>query len=182
LLPYRRWNGRVVTPEGTPVAGARIDMVPVDVEVISVPPARTNTDGTFSALLPSKTQLVDVRVAPQGFAWTTSRRPVTSEPIAIVVDSRPGTLNIELGRGNDLQPFIWHGGSAFAAFGLLSAWSAKLDDSSAEKLRLKIAQIEPGQYTICLRPASDFDFRTSVPTGRCSTVVLPPYGEASVRW
>lgn len=182
LRPYRRWSGRVVTADGRPVAGARIDMVPVDVDVISVAPAKTNPDGTFSATLPSRTQMVDVRVAPPGFAWTTFRRPVTPAEITIVVDSRPANLNLDLDRGQDLQPFIWHAGSAFAAYGLLSGWSAQLDDSSPERLLLKVPQIEPGDYTICLRRATDFDFRTSAPDGRCRTVVLPPYGEASVRW
>src|SRR5262249_49971220 len=73
LQPYRRWQGTVIGSNGIPVAGARIDIVPVDVDVVSVIPAATDAEGKFSALVPAKAQLVDVRVAPPGFAWSTFR-------------------------------------------------------------------------------------------------------------
>src|SRR5262249_30966802 len=42
LQPYRRWQGTVIGSNGIPVAGARIDVVPVDVDVVSVIPAATD--------------------------------------------------------------------------------------------------------------------------------------------
>src|SRR5262249_15379130 len=178
-----RWQGTVIGANGIPVAGARIDVVPVDVDVVSVIPAATDAEGKFSALVPAKAQLVDVRVAPPGFAWSTFRRPVTPEPLTIIVDSRGSTLVIDFDRGkDDLQPFIWHSGSAFGAFSLLSGWSAQLDTTDAQKnhMRLRIPLIEPGDYTVFMRSAADFDFRTSTPAGKCSPVVLAPHGETSM--
>lgn len=179
LKPYRQWRGRVFTPEGQPVREAKVFAVATDVPLVAAYPARTDHDGRFTALTPSAAAEFDVLVEPKGYSFSYFRRRL-SEELEIVVDPRGGSIMLEFDQRKDVEPFLWHRGSAVAAFSLLSLWNAELEPLGGNKTRLNIPQMEPGEYTVCLMP-STIDIRTAKPGRGCKTIYLAPFATELVR-
>lgn len=180
LAAQRKWTGHVRLPDGRPVRGAKISAIAVDVPVSMVPFSQSNAEGEFTVVLPAAARMADIRVAAHGFTFAASRRPVTSDPLEIVVDPRGGSLVLEYQEKPGHEPFIWHGGVPLAGLSLIGEWGARLERSSAGMRTLRVPQLQPGHYRVCLLPAEQFEHTMPVPPS-CPSVYLPPFGEAVVQ-
>jgi len=183
LEASRKWSGRITLPDGRPVAGARITAVPVDVPVDLAFSDDSTAEGRFTVVIPGATRLADIRVSAHGFTFGTSRRPVTADPLNIVVDPRGATLLLDYERSPDYEPVLWHGGVASTGYGLMAEWIAQFDeDVPPGRSRLRIPQLEPGEYRVCLVPAGQFNLLSPAPASpSCRSVYLAPFAQELVR-
>jgi hypothetical protein len=177
LSAYRQWRGSVMSADRRPVVGARIVAVPVDIPVVRALSAETDPEGRFNLLVHAASRVVDVRIEPPGYALTTFRQAVTKEPLHVTVDARGGALVLNFAADEQFEAVVWHSGSVFGAFSFLSGWPGTLENSSAGTNLLRIPQMEPGEYTLCLVPKG-LRQPGGRPSGRCATVQLPPFGTA----
>jgi Carboxypeptidase regulatory-like domain len=177
--PYRQWKGRVMGTDGRPVAGAKLFALPLDVPYVIGLPAKSDAEGHFSVLVPMSARTFDVMVRPPGYALTVFRRGLSAE-LTVVVSRHGGTLVLEVDGNSPLRPFLWHGGAAISAFGLASGWPAVFDELPDGMMRVRIPQMEPGDYTICMASPQQNVERMS-PSGQCQSVFLTPHSESVVR-
>jgi hypothetical protein len=178
LREYRQWKGRVTTPNGQPVAGARVIAAAVDVPIVLAYPARSDAEGRFVLLVPSGAKLFDFMVAPRGFTYNYFRRAY-SDDLRIVVHPNGGTLVIDLPEDRSVEAAVWHNGSVISAYTLLSGWLAELEQGAGGP-RLRAPQMDPGSYTFCLVPAGTVAHAQPGPD--CKFAYLAPYGETLVTW
>ena len=174
---YRQWKGRIVTPEGQPVAAARVIAAAADVPVVVAYPARSDAEGRFTLLVPAGAKLFDFMVAPPGFTYTYFRR-ASSEELSIVVNPSGGTLVLEIPDDHAVEPAVWHNGSVTSAYAFLSGWIGRMEQGRPGVTRLRIPQMEPGSYTVCLVPVGTV--ATAMPGPGCKSIYLAPHGEGVV--
>lgn len=179
----RKWEGAITTPDGRPVAGARIMAVPVDVQTEFSLHDESNRDGRFTVLIPTAARLADIRVAADGFTFSTSRRPVTSEPLRVVIDPRGATLVVDYDSVPGYEPFLWHNGAPSSVEGLMAEWRGHSESTASGRRRLRIPNMEYGGYTLCLLQAHAFNYAMSAPPPgpSCTTIYVPPFGLQEVR-
>lgn len=174
---YREWKGRIVTPEGQPVAAARIVAAAADVPVVAAYPARSDPEGRFVLLVPAGAKLFDFMIAPPGFTYTYFRRPF-SEDLNLVVSPSGGTLVLEVPDDRSVEPAVWHNGSVTSAFAFLSGWIGRMEQGRPGVTRLRIPQLDAGSYTVCLVPSGTV--AAAMPGAGCKSAYLAPHGEAVV--
>jgi hypothetical protein len=174
---YRQWKGTIVTPEGRPVAGARIIAAAADVPVVIAHPARSDVAGTFVLLVPSAAKLFDFIVEPPGFAYH-FYRAAFAEELKIVVEPNGGTLVVEFPDDRSVEPAVWHDGSVTSGYAFLSGWAGELSESAPGVRRLRVPQLDAGSYTVCVVPTGTVARATR--DARCRSIELAPHGEASV--
>lgn len=179
----RKWEGSITTPDGRPVAGARIMAVPVDVQTEFSLHDESNGDGRFTVLVPSAARLADIRVAADGFTFSTSRRPVTNAPLEVVIDPRGATLVVDYDSVPGYEPFLWHNGAPSSVEGLMVEWRGQIESTASGRRRLRIPNLEYGGYTLCLLQGRAFDYAMSTPPPgpSCTTIYVPPFGVQEVR-
>ncbi|HEX6086709.1 MAG TPA: carboxypeptidase-like regulatory domain-containing protein [Thermoanaerobaculia bacterium] len=174
---YRQWKGRVVTPEGRPVAAARIFASAADVPIVVAYPARSDADGRFVLLVPAGAKLFDFIVAPRGFTYTYFRRAF-SEELHIVVNPSGGTLVLDVPDDRSVEPAVWHNGSVTSAYAFLSGWIGEMEQGGPGVTRLRVPQMDTGSYMVCLVPSGTVS--TAMPGPGCQSIYLAPHGEAVV--
>lgn len=174
---YRKWAGRITTTRGQPIQDARIIAAAVDVPVVSAYPAHSDADGRFVLLVPASARLFDMIVAPRGYVYNYFRRPFSDE-LNIVVNPAGGTLVVDVPDDRSLEAAIWHNGSVLSGHSFLSTWVAELAQNASGTTRLRIPQLDPGLYTLCLVPAGTA--ATSVAGPHCQSTYVAPFNETSV--
>ena len=175
----RELHGTVISKLG-PVAGASVQVIPVDVEpALGIFFNSTDTSGRFTAFVPPGTRTVDIHVAAPGLSYSTRTRQLTGQDeLFIAVDDRSGTLTLSIA-DNGSRPVLFHNGSVIAV-GLLTARWMGYEKQSGGRRIIAIPQMEPGPYTLCGFPASVIVSYQINPGSNCATAILPPFGAASL--
>ena len=178
-------RGRVVSATG-PVPGAEILGFPSlgEVGFGEVERAVTDVDGTFRLRFPAATHSLNLVVFPPGFAMRMLAAMIQKEsPIEILVEPDGGTLALELpaAGASQPQPLLAHGGT-WIPLGLMARWQRLQGSGRGSSGRMVLPNLEPGAYSLCVQASTDLRQGQDPPQdGRCSTGVLPPYGELTLQ-
>ncbi len=144
----REFRGRVVSPTGAPVPGGRGWITPDPNggwESGQVLPRGPNAE--FRAWLPASAERACLLLFPFGYAASLSARPVTEEPVDIVVSPAAGTLVLEIPVLPNVRSVLFRGG-CFAYEGALLGRGSTREDFGAF-VRITPPPIEPGPYSLC---------------------------------
>lgn len=153
LKPVKRLTGTVVSPLG-PVVGAQVDVI------ASIPPegggsARTGQDGGFEVEIPEKTQRVVAVVSAPGFALR-AFDAAAGAPLSLSVSEETGEIEIGLDGDTgellrqDLRVALFQNGLPIPAY-VYGRWAHEQGQPRGTQ-SLRIPNVAPGEYRICLVP------------------------------
>ena len=131
---------------GTPIAGARVVVIPFDRRNVIVVPTTTDGAGHFETDLAGDTGPFSLAVAAPGFAFRFFQFAPSSDG-TIDVDLRQdgGTLNVKLPQVNGAVVCLVHAGT-YLPLGSITAFSGT---SRPAGDRVAITDIEAGAYSLC---------------------------------
>lgn len=162
LRDTQQVKGRIVTSGGVPVIGASIGALPVNASRLGMGHLeRTNEHGAFLLQVRPDVTLVDILVAPPGFATVIARTPVRADRyMEITVDQLGGTLIVDLPPDSDA--LLSQDGATWSLY--LVSWAAAGTDEKFEKSRrITIPSLRAGQYSVCVQQ-------------RCKSGYVAPHG------
>jgi Carboxypeptidase regulatory-like domain len=189
-----RLQGRVVGPEGQPVSGASLFVLP-DASQGYVPvafeQATTDPTGQFKLEVPIGPSSFNVLVEPPGFSLAIARLGVshsTGEENEVRVDRYGGTLVIWTDKDLDwrdpsmARPVLWWNDVFVSTIDLFFPWvRAVPGDREATEGRIVVPRVGPGVFRACLLvPAQGLQAMAGMPLPAgtaCSTGTLNPFGE-----
>ncbi len=149
---------RVQSPEGTPVPGARLYVLPAQSPDAGAPIEVSDLKGEVTVPLPNGTVEVLVGVGAAGYASRMSRVALSPEGVTVLELSRQGgTLRLTFAAAlqDDALPLLYHGGMALAVPALTSSTLVSGGGPSSDSLSWTLPMLEPGRYTACVvAPAS----------------------------
>jgi hypothetical protein len=155
LRKNRKFRGRVLAPTG-PAVGASIDASPVGAGGGFRSTARAQLDGSFEVSVPEGTDVLHVVVSPPGGALKAYEVALASEAEALLqVESLGGELSLDLGKEEADEAFrgrflvVWQGDLPLP-FGTLVHWSEGHGVRFFERGLIRIPQLAPAFYTVCL--------------------------------
>lgn len=154
-------KGRVVTAAGVPVIGAQIGALPVNASKVGAGFETSNEHGAFVMQIRPDVSVMDILIAPPGFATVMGRTQVRADRyMEVTVDQHGGSLIAELPPGRD--GLVTHEGATWSLY--LVAWAASGSDEKSEaSRRITIPSLHPGEYTVCV-------------SDRCKSGYVPPHG------
>ncbi|MFZ2490420.1 MAG: carboxypeptidase-like regulatory domain-containing protein [Thermoanaerobaculia bacterium] len=179
--PQGTITGRVLV-QGLPVTGATVVLLPTNVAVTLWPQATTKTQGAFAIGLPTATTEVNLMVSAPGLAFKAFRIPLPKEPIAIALETNGGTLDFDALPFVDSeaaeQTFVIHRGAEVNAQYLAYLGNSSIRTGGPGRLRVVHPLMDPGVYSVCRAMMADRPALRAgaLPTGRCATGVLAPWG------
>lgn len=154
IEPTKRLQGTVVSPLG-PVAGARVDVI------ASIPPegggsARTDSGGAFQVEVPEKTQRVVAVVSAPGFALR-AFDAAAGAPLSLAVSDEGGEIEIRLLSNaedairQNLRVALFQNGLPIPP-NVYGQWAHDQGQQRGVQ-SLRIPNVAPGEYRVCLVPA-----------------------------
>lgn len=203
LRRERKISGRVLVPDGAPVAGARVIADPqatTGTRFFTSPHTVTGSDGYFELAVPAEAESVLVGVTAPGIGWRVWPLPAAGPwPVDLVFDGPTGTLTLHLRRGAvpvtrpGPSPVLYHPTGFGIGQGDVIGWANLHTDGPlvwpAERTRWELPLLQPGVYTACWvtreefvvvergeRPARLCTAGTLTANGRLE-LTLPPSGE-----
>lgn len=154
-------RGRIVSTAGVPVIGATIGALPVDVPRTGLGFKRTNESGAFVLQMPPGVSMMDIFVAPPGFATIIGRIPVrTDKGMEIAVDQHGGALIAELGGPGD--GLLTHEGATWS-LQVLTRMASGFEEVAGKGRVVTLPSMHPGQYSLCFGQS-------------CKSGYVPPHG------
>jgi hypothetical protein len=154
-------KGRIVTTAGIPVVGAQIGALLVNAPELGTGFQTTNEHGAFVIQIRPDVSLMDLLIAPPGFATIIGRTPVrTDRYMEITVDQHGGALVAELppAKGGWLK----HENGAWP-IQIVAQMAFGSDESGEGSRRITIPSLQAGEYTVCV-------------SDRCKSGYVPPHG------
>lgn len=163
LRPKVGIRGRVVSPQGEPVAAATLAVAPQGVPLWLDSDSRTDTQGRFVVRVPQSAARVTVSVGARGFAFKTVTLPADPARIFTVrVEPFGGTLELEWPQvegptvdWSAPRPYLVHAGS-YEPVEFLRGWAAiNADEFESQPDSMSggpvvIPRMAPGSYALCL--------------------------------
>lgn len=153
IEPVKRLAGTVASPLG-PVAGARVDVI-ASVPAEGGGSARTDPRGGFEVELPEKTRRVVAVVSAPGFALR-AFEAAAGPPLSLAVSEDAGEIEIRL-QGDaaellrqDLRVALFQNGLQIPPY-VYSQWAHEQGQPRGAQ-SLRIPNVAPGEYRICLVP------------------------------
>jgi hypothetical protein len=175
-------RGRVVTPTGTPVAGATVLVGSSDSPEVPARPRTTDSAGGFDAKVPAGTRQLVLMVWAQGVGRRVLGRGLPVDG-TIQVELNPlggGDIVLDLGQPDPDLSSVWvyHDGG-FDHARALAAWAAQ-NGATERGGVLRFPLMDPGHYRVCrLRGLFEHAAFMAGALGkeRCRAGDLPPAGE-----
>lgn len=168
-------RGSVSNPEGEPLAGVRVKIVPANDPVLPVPVARSNAHGHFEASLPVGTSEVFASAGGLGFALKVGRFRVLPEtPLNLRLSRAAGVLKVRWRSPLTANEFVnvYHGGGA-EQLGYLRAWAAAQGVDLSDATSLEVPAVEAGRWWACRSSFAAFAAGALAgPAGRCADGLL----------
>lgn len=156
LTRSRKIQGRVVSTDGVPVAGALVDLSTVS------PPAeellrsaRTDPDGSFEAEVHPEAVMLRAVLSPPGYALQVQTVPPT-DPLVLTVSPEHGTLIVDLGpqlprEQSAPQRLVVLADGSELSTSRLRGWAQGHGVTwPADGTTLEVPRIAPGNYRACL--------------------------------
>ena len=170
-----------VTADGSPVPGARVELVPEGPTAADIEDVVTGVDGWFQTDLTPGSREVFVRVFAPGYALRVLRAPlVEGQPLDIPVDRLGGNLILTV--GTEAAPGDWHADRAVLwkdgqplTLSALRSW-ASLHGVVSTPDSLQVPHVEAGTYQLCKVPAQYLSHGEQ-DHWRCVEGDLPPLGD-----
>jgi hypothetical protein len=184
LREDRKVTGRVVSPEGRPVAGASVFVLAAERPFTPLPALRTAADGLFVVKkLPGDTRALKLRVVAEGYAYAFRMLPIPDDGhVAVALERTAGRLVLGLADEQAASAILVHDGH-YVFPNWLDAWSGAHGAGRDERGRRVVPQMPPGHYRLCL-PRDAAELRALVQgalaAGRCASGVLAAGGELSL--
>lgn len=153
IEPTKRLQGTVVSPLG-PVADARVDVI-ASMPAEGGGSARTDYGGSFQVEIPEKTQRVVAVVSAPGFALR-AFDAAAGAPLSLAVSEEGGEIEIRLltEAGDvlrqDLRVALFQNGLQIPP-NVYGQWAHEHGQSLGTQ-SLRIPNVAPGEYRICLVP------------------------------
>ena len=172
-------TGRVLGAPGA-LVGAAVGIVPTDVEALVNPLVTTDAGVHFQRLIHRGAREFDLAVFAPGHPFR-SFHVVGTDPLEIQMWQPGGTVVFEIASsalsGNPAQPQAWfvHRGAVHPVRLLASRWRGQWTGSE-ERGALRVAEMEPGEYALCLGTEAEVRVLRAMPASRCSRGVLAPFG------
>jgi hypothetical protein len=162
LRDAQQVRGRIVTSGGVPVIGASIGALPVNTSRLGMGRfERTNERGAFLLQVRQDVHLVDLLLAPPGFATVIARTPVRADRyMEITVDQLGGSLVVDLPPDSDA---LLSQDEATWSLYLVSWASLGTDERLEKRRRITVPSLRAGQYSVCLQQT-------------CKSGYVPPHG------
>lgn len=179
----RRLSGMVQSPLG-PVPGASILVIPLRPPSLAGG-ARTDLDGSFTALVPAATESAAVIVSPPGHTLKAFTVPVGDVPQTLKVDREGGELEILVPEeSEDIEReevilLVFQDGLPLPT-PILSQWALGHGRDLTIPGKVAVGDVAPGEYRACLAAravlASWQDSGWTAPLARCTTGQLTAGG------
>lgn len=158
VQPHRVIEGHVVGPRGA-VPGAVVRLFSADLSSGLTGVSRTDLDGHFSAEVPGGTSVAIAVVSAPGHALQAFSISASEEQVVLEVPAVGGTLEVLLSGGEGAgSPWegavvvVWQDGLPLSLSALFE-WAAGYGERFSEEVpRLRIPQLAPGEYTVCVGP------------------------------
>ena len=153
IEPMKRLQGTVVSPLG-PVADARVDVI-ASMPAEGGGSARTDSGGSFQVEIPEKTQRVVAVVSAPGFALR-AFDAAAGAPLTLAVSEEGGEIEIRLLGDDgeflrqDLRVALYQNGLPIPGF-VYGQWAHEQGQPRSSQ-SLRIPNVAPGEYRICLVP------------------------------
>jgi hypothetical protein len=149
----RRFSGTVQSPLG-PVPGASILVIPLRPPSLAGT-ARTDLDGSFTALVPAATESAVVIVSPPGHALKAFTVPVGDAPQTLRVGREGGELEVLVPeKSEDIEReevilMVFQNGLPLPTR-ILNQWALGHGRDLAIPGKVAVADVAPGEYRACL--------------------------------
>lgn len=154
-------RGKVLGTTG-PVVGASVSVWPTEGGDGSVSVARSGVDGAFEVKVPESTQRLRVVLSPPSGALKSFDVNVSPEAeLLLQVETEGGDLSVDVGEDTSLDNRIlavWQGDVGIP-LGLLIRWAEGHGVRFWQEGRVRIPQLAPGSYTVCLGEVAVVDPR-----------------------
>jgi hypothetical protein len=180
------FTGRLLTPEGTPVPGALVKVVPMQNAFEPASTRPTDEAGRFAVQVSPETRELGICARAHGFAYKIARisLPPTKTPeFAVTLDRTAGRLVVaHPPASRDKGPYLVHGGY-LEHMTFIQRWMAADDDGSGGEGETVLPQMEGGWYTACLLEQARLPLLLAgeAPKDACTSGFLPPGGELLLR-
>lgn len=152
LRRNQKLRGRVLSPTG-PVIGAVVDAWPAPSPGGTVSTVRTQLDGSFELTVPEGTRGLQAVLSPPGGALKAFTTFLSSgAELLFQVEPNGGELRIEPDSKDALEHMVvavWQGDIGIP-LGILYNWAEGHGVRFIEGGRVRIPQLAPGFYTVCL--------------------------------
>lgn len=144
---------RIRSPEGRPVPGARVYVLPAQAPNAGAPIGVTDLGGEVTVHVPQQTAEILIAVGAAGYATRMARLRVPTEGASVLdLSRRGGTLRLNLGSqaGEDLMTVLYHGGMALSVPALSGAGLVSGGGPSPDSRSWTLPMMAPGRYTACV--------------------------------
>ena len=130
-----------------PVTGATVYGVPRNVQMQFGGRVRSDLAGKFALQLPPGTETYDIAVIPRGFYVSIGRMQVTQDRVVRAeIGQDGGALTVDAPADQYVR--LLHAGAELS-MELLARESEGTVERTKERLKLGIANLEPGMYSVC---------------------------------
>jgi hypothetical protein len=165
-------HGRVISDFG-PVSGTIVVVTPTDVPSRMTPVNWTDEAGEFSTFVGHGARQVNVFVAAPGYPLKFFHSMMHQGLLTIPVGQPGGSIRVAK-RSGDNEPYLLHNGAIESVAGMAFA-SVVIDQDDVYLL----PAVEAGAYALCFLTRDEATVaRTSgsLPSGRCQSAFLAPFG------
>jgi len=179
-------RGRVVSPDGMPVPGARIQWASLGEPVFLSNAQATDHLGRFEVLVPAKSDAVVLSVFAIGFSLRTLQiRSGEREEIVVPVDQLGGAIQFllphDLGWQDlfDKQLALFTEQGAVLGWSDLEGWSRANGETAFDGSVFMVPRLDGGQYRACILSLAQLVGLPSAEAGVpiCRSGFLSPLGE-----
>ena len=160
LRRNRTLRGKVLAATG-PVVGATVDAWPVGQGDGYISSVRSGIEGSFDFQVPEGTHIAQIVVSPPAGALKAFEVSASQDETELLLQVEPkgGELVVDLGKEDRLESGIfalWQGEVGIPVSTLIR-WSEGHGVRFLNGVQVRIPQLAPGYYTVCLGPPAVLD-------------------------
>jgi hypothetical protein len=177
-------EGRITTPEGSPVVGASVLVSSRERPEIPVRPQFSDANGVFRATVPYDTKTVTFTVSQIGVVRQIFARPIARTPVSVVMSGSAGRLVLNLGDAKQgAASFLVSRDGGWENLAALLEWGLQ-NGEDVNSGAISVPLMSPGRYSICRISSFVAEYGAflagGLPKGRCESGTLEPGGQLSL--